>query len=262
MNYLKKMYSFRNILWELSVNDFKNKFAGSYLGVIWAFAQPVVVVSIYWLIFEKGLKAQPMDNFSYLLWLIAGICPWFYINEALNSASNSMVEYSYIVKKVKFQMELIPLIKVISAMFVHAFFVFLVLAIYMANGIKLTLCTVQVLYYSFAAMMLAVGISYIISAVNVFFRDTAQIVAILLQYGMWLVAIMIGENQYPEILSKFMKFNPVYYLVEGYRDSLIRGRWFWERPVLSVYFWLVVILVFLIGIRLFRKLKIHFADVL
>lgn len=262
MKYLKKMFQYKNILWELSLNDFKNKFAGSYLGVIWAFTQPIVVVSIYYFIFEKGLKAAPMDNFPYLLWLIAGICPWFYINDALNSVSNSMVEYSYIVKKVKFQMELVPLIKIISAMFVHIFFILLVVVIYLASGINLTLCTVQVVYYSFAAMVLVIGVAYLVSALNVFFRDMAQIVAILLQYGMWLVPIMIGENQYPELFAKLMKFNPAYYLVEGYRDSLIRGRWFWERPVLSLYYWAVVAVILFVGIKLFRKLKIHFADVL
>ena len=63
---------------ELTKNDFKNKFAGSMLGTFWAFMQPIVNVTIYWFIFEKGLKSQPMDGFPYLLWLIAGICPWFF----------------------------------------------------------------------------------------------------------------------------------------------------------------------------------------
>lgn len=262
MKYLKKIYQYRSVLVDLAINDFKNKFVGSYLGIVWAFVQPIVVVSIYWLIFEKGLKAQPMDDFPYLLWLIAGICPWFYFNEALNSVSNSMVEYSYIVKKVKFHMELIPLIKIMSALFVHAFFVILIIGIYAFSGVKLTLYTIQVVYYSFATTVLAIGLAYFIAAINVFFRDTAQIVSILLQYGMWIVPIMIGESSYPEAFVKFMKFNPTYYLIEGYRDCLIRGRGFWERPVLSLYYWIMVSLILFVGIKIFRRLKIHFADVL
>ncbi len=78
------------------------------------------------------------------------------------------------------------------------------------------------LYYTFGTFCFSVALVYFTSAINVFFRDMAQIVGIVLQYGMWVVPVMIAESQYPEFLRPILKFNPMYYIVEGYRDALIR----------------------------------------
>lgn len=250
---------------QLAFNDFKNKFAGSYLGVLWAFAQPIVIVSIYWVVFEKGLKSQPLPDFPdipYLLWLIAGMCPWFFFNDALNTSTNCLIEYGYIVKKVKFNIDIIPIIKIISAAFVHCFFIGLLIIVYIINKQYPTIYAIQMLYYSFSAFVFSLAITYFTSAVNVFFRDMTQIVGILLQYAMWIVPIMISETIYPEPIRPYLKLNPIYYIVEGYRDALIRGRWFWEKPQLTIYFWIFVILMFVLGRVVFSKLKPHFADVM
>ena len=95
MNSLKSIIKDRKMILRLAKNDFKNKFAGSYFGLIWAFAQPVVIVSIYWIVFEKGLRSRPlpeMPDFPYLLWLIAGMCPWFFLNDAMNTSTNCLIE--------------------------------------------------------------------------------------------------------------------------------------------------------------------------
>lgn len=87
------------MLYFLSVNDFKTKYAGSYLGVIWAFVQPVVTVLIYWFVFEVGFRSGSVHSVPFILWLVAGIVPWFFFAEAWGSATNCLMEYSYLVKK-------------------------------------------------------------------------------------------------------------------------------------------------------------------
>lgn len=82
------MYQNRKLLWNLSKNDFKTKFAGSYLGIIWAFIQPIVTVVVYWFVFEKGLKAGGINtragiDVPFVLWLVAGLVPWFFFQDAL-----------------------------------------------------------------------------------------------------------------------------------------------------------------------------------
>ena len=247
---------------ELTKNDFKNKFAGSMLGTFWAFMQPIVYVTIYWFIFEKGLKSQPMDGFPYLLWLIAGICPWFFFNEALNSASNSLVEYSYIVKKVKFPVAIIPAIKIFSALYVHCFFVVLINVIYIGYGKGISIYVLQTVYYSFCVLALATAISYFIAAISVFFKDMTQIVSTFLQYAMWFAPIMIDERQFPEIVQKLMKYNLMYYPICGYRDAMINKVWFWEHLELSLYFWICTFGLFVFGYFVFKRMRPHFADVL
>lgn len=123
----------------------------------------------------------------------------------------------------------------------------------------------QVIYYAFAASMLALAISYFTSAVTVFFKDMSQIVSICLQFGMWMVPIMWSVEMFPSVpswLEQVLKINPVYYIVVGYRDSMLSGNWFWERPTLTLYFWGVTIVIMLAGLKIFKKLRPHFSDVL
>lgn len=265
MNTLKELVKNRTMIFRLAKNDFKSKFAGSYFGIIWAFVQPIVIVSIYWIIFEKGFKSRPLDempDFPYLLWLIAGMCPWFYFQDALLNSSNCLVEYSYIVKKMKFNIDIIPLLKIISATFVHCFFVVLVMVVYMLYGKLPSVYALQMIYYSIATFCFATALTYFTCAINVFFRDMAQIVGILLQYAIWALPIMIAEKQYPEFFRPVLRINPMYYIIEGYRDALIRQQGFWEHPLRTAYFWIVVIAIFAFSRFVFKKLKPHFADVM
>ena len=107
-NMLKEIISNRKLIWDLSKNDFKTRFAGSYLGIIWAFVQPIVTVLVYWFVFEKGMHASGINLRSgitapFVLWLIAGLVPWFFFQEVLSGGTNALMEYSYLVKKVGYQ---------------------------------------------------------------------------------------------------------------------------------------------------------------
>lgn len=262
MGLLKELFHNRGILLNLAKNDFKNKFAGSYLGVVWAFVQPIIVVIIYWFVFQVGFKATPMDDYPYVLWLIAGICPWFYFNDAVNNGTNSLMEYSYIVKKVVFKISMLPVVKIVSATFVHVFFIILILLIYLINGVNPTIYWFQTIYYSICVFALSLGITYLTSSVAVFFKDLTQIVNIILQFGMWLTPIMYSAAQMPGKFSVLLRYNPMYYVVEGYRDSIIRGIGFWNHGLMSLYFWIFVLVCFGVGTAIYKKLKPHFADVL
>ncbi|MDY5704162.1 MAG: ABC transporter permease [Lachnospiraceae bacterium] len=259
----------RKLLWNLVKNDFKQKFAGSYLGRIWAFVQPVVIVLVYWFAFEKGMKATVTNHltgnaFPYLLWLVAGIVPWFYFSDALNAGVGALLDYSYLVKKVVFKIELLPLVRVFSAVFVHCFFVLFAILLYSFFGYMPDVYVLQVIYYSFGMILLAVSIAYFTSAVVVFFRDLTQVIGIVLNVGLWVTPIMwdINTLNIPETWIKIIKLNPMYYVVTGYRDAFINKVWFWEHTGTTLYFWLFVLGMFLLGRFVFKRLRVHFADVL
>ena len=106
------------------------------------------------------------------------------------------------------------------------------------------------------------ALTYLTSSVVVFFKDLNQIIGIILQVGIWATPIMWDASGISPKLDAVMKLNPVYYVVNGFRDSLLGKVWFWERPVWTVGFWAIVILLYIIGRKVFKKLQIHFADVL
>ncbi len=262
LSWIRDIVSNRRLIFELSKSDFKMRYAGSNLGVIWAFVQPVVTVIIYVFVFQVGFKSVPVQNVPYVLWLVAGIVPWFYLSEALMNATNSLLEYSYLVKKVVFKINILPMVKIMSALYVHIFFVVIAIAMYLINGIPLTVYAVQIAYYSLCTTVLVLGLAYITSSIVIFFRDLSQIVNIVLQFGMWLTPIMYSITLLPPKFGAIMKLNPMYYITDGYRDALYNKVWFFEKTGQTMYFWVLAILLLLIGSTVFKKLEKHFADVL
>ncbi len=270
LSIFKEVIVNRKLVWSLAKNDFKTKYAGSYFGTIWAFVQPIVTVLVYWFVFQLGFRGS--NNVSlpsgeiipFVLWLIAGIVPWFFFSEAWGAATNALVEYAYLVKKVVFNVSILPIIKIISSMFVHVAFVVLVLVIYACYGKLPDMYYWQLLYYSFCTFMLVLGLSYATSAVVVFFKDLSQIIAIILQVGIWMTPIMwnLETMNIPAALKSIFKLNPMYYITSGYRNVLIYKANFWEQPGLTFYFWGFTIVMFLLGTTIFKRLKIHFADVM
>lgn len=260
---LCETYQDRKMILSLAKNDFKTKYAGSYLGIIWAFIQPLVTILVYWFVFSH-LRSGEQREVPFVLWLVAGLVPWFFFQDGLNSGTNTLIEYSYLVKKVVFHINVLPMVKVISALFVHLVFIGICLLLYIIMGYMPGAAAIQILYYSFAVFVLVLGMSYFTSAVVVFFRDLSQFINICLQVGVWMTPIMWNFQDFhlAAPLQFILKLNPMFYIVEGYRDALISGRWFWERPALTAYFWIFTIAMFAMGARIFRKLKIHFADVL
>lgn len=257
------IYKDRSMFWTLVKNDFRARFAGSYLGLFWAFIQPVITIVLYWFVFQVGLRSGNVSNHPFILFLVSGLVPWFYFSEAWNGASSSLIEYNYLVKKVVFNVGMLPVLKVASAMFVHLFFVAFVLLMRLLYGYETNLQLLQLLYYISCTAFLVLGLSYITAACTAFFRDMTQIVSIVLTIGIWVTPIMwnaqatIGGK-----LQVLFKFNPVYYIVDGFRDALLENIWFWEKPTWSIYFWCVSILVYLFGVKMFNRLKDHFSDVL
>ena len=264
---LKDIIERRRMILDLAKSDFRKRFVGSYFGIIWMFVQPLVTVAIYAFIFGPyGFKsAPPVPNTSYVIWLIPGLVPWFYYSEAMNTITGVLHEYNYLVKKVVFPVELLPIIKLASCFFVHLCFIVIMVIAYLLSGKLPMISWIQIFYYSFAASMLALGLGYLTSAVNVFFKDMQQIVGIMLQFGIWMCPIMYDETLFTSRapwIGTVLKLNPFYYIAAGYRDSMLTGDPFWMRPTLSVYFWVVTLTVFFVGLSFFKRLRPHFSDVL
>lgn len=260
LNFIREHY---RVYLKLLKNDFKARYIGSYLGIIWGFIQPIITVLIYWFVFTVGLRSDERpDGTPYIIWMIAGLLPWFYFSDALGAITNTFLEYSYMVKKLNFRIGLLPFVKVGSSMIIHFAFLIFSTVIFNFYSYEANWIYLQILYYLMATTLLVTGIGLVTSTLAVYLRDTSQIVAIIIQIGFWAIPIVWG----PEVLSAkwelFFVANPIYFLVEGYRDTLIRTTYFWEKPLYNFYFWSITALIWFIGVKMFRKLKPYFADVL
>lgn len=261
-----ELWQSRHLIWKLAKNDFKKRYAGSYLGAFWAMAQPVVTVGMYYVVFDiimGGNASRTNADVPFVLFLTAGLVPWFYFNESWNNGTNALREYDYLVKKVVFKISILPIIKIIAATFIHAFFVLVLLVVAAIYGFYPSIYTIQLLYYSACLFIFVLALSYTTCAVVVFFRDLSQIISIALQIGMWATPILwdIDTLQNSKWVS-VLKLNPLVYIVNGYRSAIYERQWFYEDFFSTMYFWIVTVVLFGVGALIFKRLKVHFADVL
>ena len=261
-DFLKAIIQSKTLLWSLTKNEFKQKYVGNILGIFWAFIQPAAMIGIFWFVFQVGFKSKPVDNFPFILWLVAGMFPWFYFSEGLATGTNSVQANSFLVKKVVFRVSLLPIIPLLSAVSIHIFFVFFMFGMFLYYGYTPEIYWLQIAYYMFATSVLLLGLSWLTSSIVIFFKDVGQLVAIVIQFGFWLTPIFWSLKMVPEKYHWIINLNPMAYIIDGYRNSMIYHKWFWEDMHFTLYFWSFTIVVFILGGFTFRKLRSHFADVL
>ena len=151
--------------------------------------------------------------------------------------------------------------KILSALLPHIALILVTLILVWVNGFPPTLYSIQLLYYILATSTLLLGLGWITSSTSLFIKDVPNIVNVLVQFGFWLTPLFWSVSLVPDGYQWMIKMNPVYYLVEGYRDSLVSGTAFWEKPGETLYFWVITIVLLVVGTKTFRKLRPEFAEI-
>lgn len=252
----------RNMILGLAKNDFRAKFASSFLGTVWAFIQPLITILVFWFVFQVGFKNPPVSDVPFIVWFTPAYLVWAFFSEALISGVNCLVEYSYLVKKINFRVSLIPIVKIISSAFVHIFFILFIFLLLFLYHLPLTAYNLQVVYYFLCTCGLLLGLCWLLSALAPFVRDTTNIVGVLIQIGFWLTPIFWSPQTMNPWVQSVLMINPMFYICQGYRDAFIDGVWFWQHGIATLIFWAETTVLFFAGAYLFRKLRPQFADVL
>ena len=263
LSFLHSIYKNRYILFTLVIRDFKSRYLSSYIGLPWAFIQPAAYIFVIWFTFTVGIRGGTLSSgIPYIVYLITGIVPWLFIGQTLIVSCESIIQYSYLLKKTNFPVSLIPIIKILSGMIVHMFLVALMIVILLLNNIKPSIYWIQIFYYWFVMIFLFAGIGWFVSSINVFIKDMAHIVNIAVTMLFWVTPIfwpyanLHGNYRYIALL------NPFFYITEGYRYTFIQKQWFFNFQEMTILFWLISGLIFVVGIYTFQKLKPDFGDVL
>lgn len=262
VQFFRDVVSERKLILKLAINDCKARYASSTLGIFWAFLQPLTTIFIFWLVFQIGFKNNPVDGVPFVLWYIPAYLCFTCFNEALAQSTNSLLEYGYLVKKVNFKVSIIPVIKVVSASFIHLGFIIFIFLMCFIYREPITIHSIQIIYYFMCMFVFLLGVSWLCAAANVFVRDTAGIVNIILQICFWACPIIWNSRQIDPVILGVLKINPLFFLCEGYRNCFVYHRWFWEDLGYNIYFWVLIFVVLWYGVNSYRKLSPYFDDVL
>lgn len=256
------IYDKRSILYELARRDLQRQYMGSYLGFVWVYLQPLLFFAILYIVFTYGFRSGGSDaEMPFAVYLISGMIAWFYIAENLNTCTGVIAQHSFLLKKVDFRLSMLPIVKLMSSAVAHLFFMLFAILVAALNGIYPSFYLLQLFYYFAAMVALLLGVGWLTSSTNIFVSDVSKAVGVLVTFGFWLTPIFWNIEMIPEPYQWIIRLNPANYIVQGYRDAIIRQIGFWEKPYETLYFWGVTVLMMWIGISVFKKLRPHFAEV-
>ena len=263
MEFIKTLIKNKKIVWQLGKSDFKNKFASTSLGSIWGFLQPFIFMATYVIVFQYILKTGSSGEYPYVVWFLPGMAMWMWLNDSILTASGSIRAYSYLVKKVVFPVDVIPMISIVSSSFVSLFLVIVATVTCMIFGFMPNVLIL--IYIIFASYCFIIAFTRFTSAITTVVPDFANLLGIAMQLFFWFTPIIWNltmlENH--QILSKIMQCTPFTYLVTGLRQVFIgENIIFAEYGAYTIVFWVITIVMFIWGNAIFKRNKKDFADVL
>jgi lipopolysaccharide transport system permease protein/teichoic acid transport system permease protein len=253
----------RRILY-MARNDFKSQYLKSFLGIFWAYFQPLILMAVIVIIFSLGLRGggHAPGDVPFLVYFSCGFIAWNFFSGMLSSSSGAISSFSFLIKKVDFPLFVLPVVKILSSLFVHGVMVIVLGIIVYSKGFSPNKYWFQIIYYIFASSMLMLGISWFTASVSIFVDDLKKVIPVFIQLGFWGTPIFWSMEKFPLWAQKILILNPAFYIVNGYRDSLLYNKWFWEYPYLTLYFWGLTFLFIGIGAVTYRNTRPHFAEVI
>lgn len=263
IEFIKTIVKNRKLVFQLGKNDFKNRFASTSLGSLWGFAQPFIYMLTYVIVFQFILKTPSSGSEPYVVWFMPGMAMWLCLNDSILSASNSIRSYSYLVKKVVFPVDTIPIISIIASSFVSLFLLVIASIICVAFGFRPNI--LMAIYILIAAYAFIIAVTRFTSAITTLVPDFSQLLNILMQLFFWFTPVVwnLGMLSGHATLLKIVKCMPFTYLVTGFRDVFVQENIVTQgHGIYTIAFWIITIAIFIWGNYIFKKSKKDFADVL
>ncbi len=262
INYGRQIVRNRGIIVELSRREFKARHLGSGLGLLWSFMHPAILTTIYCLVFTFAMPVGAVNGVPFLLWILAGMVPWFIASEIIGGAATAVTDNRFLVKKVVFQITLLPVIRLLSNIPVHLFLLLVLVIICWARGYPPSWYAPQICYYLACLLALGLGWTLLMSALVPFLKDVGQFVQVTLQIAFWASPLIWRVENFPASWKTVAYLNPLCYIVQGYRESLLTHIPVWQHPLITLYFWMFTLTLLIVGGLVFSRLRPHFADVL
>lgn len=262
-NFIRLLYEKKGLIFSMAKREVATRYVGSMMGFMWTFVQPMVLVGVLWVVFSFGFRVKPAAaDVPFVVWLTAGMCGWFVFSDILSGSAGVVIVHANLIKKTLFPSQILPIVQVVCSFIAHSVFIVVLIGLIVLNRMTPSFYYLQFLYYLFCLCVLGIGLGWAVSALNVFIRDVAQMVGVVLQIGFWATPILWDIQMMPENLRFVFKLNPMFYIVQGYRESFVFFVPFWKHPLQTAYFWVVAGCCFLAGALIFQKLKPQFPDVL
>ncbi|AIF67913.1 teichoic acid ABC transporter permease [Terribacillus saccharophilus] len=269
---LKEQFKHFNLIRRISLYELRNNNNANYLGLAWEIISPVIQIAIYWLVFGyliSGGQGREIPNpsggtFEFFPWLVSGLIIWMFFQPAATQGAKSIYSRLRLLSKMNFPMSVIPNITIFSKFYPHLILVVLTIILMQFTGYPISVYMLQLPYFMIATFAFTYAFVLLMTTLTTLIRDIQLLLQATLRMVLYLTPILWVSHKLPDPLVIVMKLNPLYYLVEGYRASLMgqNGWYFINSWEYTIYFWVVTAIIFMIGAALHIRFRRHFIDFL
>lgn len=234
----------------------------SKLGVFWNFANPAIQVLTYWFVFGFVFNRKDVDGIPYVIWMLGGIVVWFFISPCITDGCNAVYKKVNVITRMKFPVSVLPLTVVLQKLFDHFCLMIILIVVFAVNGRFPNVYWLGLIYYLFCAIIFSVSLSLTTSVLNMLARDTRKLILACMRLLLYLTPILWDINRISSShkLTMLIKCNPVYYVVQGYRDCFFYHRGLLYYQWSMAWFWGITIVLFFVGSYMMYKFKTKFID--
>lgn len=263
-NGFPNLFRHHQLLKEMVKRDILDRYSGHAFQIFWTFFQPMLTIGVqifvFSFIFKGNVSGQENFPFPYPAYILSGLIPWYYFQEAMSRGCHSITANANIVKQVVFPVEVLPLTTTASGLIIQTIALTFFLTYLLIAFQKVSLFLFLLPVACFFQFLFLAGINFFLSSVNPYFRDVKEVVQVFLTISIYLLPIIYLPHMVPRFFSLALFFNPFSHMIWVFQDVLFFGSfthsWSW------IIFGIESVVLFSLGFRMFERLKIMFGNVL
>lgn len=260
---IKEQFQHMGMIFRMSRYEDKATYQSHYLGLAWQILNPAIQVGIYYLVFGVGVnQGREISGVPFIVWMLIGITVWFYVNSSILGASNSIHRQVGMVAKMKFPVSVLPTINIVSNLSSYFPMLAIVVITVLSFGGMPSLYWLQYIYYFFCMFVFLFAFGLLNATITVLIRDYHIFLQSVLRLLFYVSGPIwdIQNRNLPPTLVKILRINPVYYIIEGFRDTFLNRAWFLEKATYGFVFWGMVLILLILGSHLHMKFRAKFVD--
>lgn len=245
----------------ISKYEIKSENRDSNLGALWNVLNPLIYIATYWFVFGAGIRNnKPVDGVPFLHWMLSGLIVWFFMSNCIRKSTNSISSKLNILEKMKFPISILPATVIISQLYQHVIMLVLTYLFIILQGYTPSIYNIQIIYYLLCSIIFCISFGLVFSVLSIIIKDIKKIIPAVLRLLFYVTPILWTVENLPLWIQNIMKWNPIYYIVVGYRSSLFGEPQFYLDVPSTIVFWIITICLFVSGCILMYKYRNKFVD--
>lgn len=262
---LSENWQWRQQIAKLAVIDVRKTCRGAVLGWVWLFVKPLTYIGVFWFALDMGLRASQGTggSYPYILWLTAGLVPWFFIQDMIGAGANVYQRYPFLVNRIRFPLSAISSFHSLAQFFIYLALMALVLVACLVGGVRLTVYALQLIPVALLMLLFFICYSIMVSPLSALSKDFCNLLKALSTPLFWLSGIIYNTASLPFAwLQAILAFNPITFFVTAHRAALCEQYWIWDRPDMLIPFIIVFVATVFCAVLCYKNLRKDVADVL